>query len=69
MRQASVSAFAPVNSESTGSTPTAKPDISKGTSASGQIINAPTPVTPTPTSNAPVNRFRLEQERRKKGLQ
>lgn len=69
MRQASVSAFAPVNSESTGSTPTAKPDTSKGTSASGQIINAPTPVTPTPTSNAPVNRFRLEQERRKKGLQ
>ena len=61
MRQASVSAFAPVNSESTGSTPTAKPDTSKGT-------NAPTPVTPTPTSTAPVNKFRLEQDRRK-GLQ
>ena len=73
MRQASVSAFAPVNAESTEATPTAKPDTSKGTSASGQTINAPSsaPVTrtPTPSTTAPVNRFRLEQERRKKGLQ
>jgi hypothetical protein len=71
MRQASVSAFAPVNAESTEATPTAKPDTSKGTSASGQTINAPSsaPEKPTPSTTAPVNRFRLEQERRKKGLQ
>jgi hypothetical protein len=70
MRKASVSAFAPVNAESTEATSTAKPDTGKGTSVSGQIINTPTPVTrtPTPSTNAPVNRFRLEQDRRK-GLQ
>ena len=72
LREASVSAFAPVNAESTepvtrtptpSATPTAKQDTSKGTSASGQTINAPSSAT-----TAPVNRFRLEQERRKKGL-